>query len=53
VILGAVILNEPFTARSAVATAAVVASVILILRRAAPRPTSPATELKAPDEVCA
>lgn len=53
VILGSVILNEPFTARSAVATAAVVAGVVLMLRRSSPRRTSDATPVTAPDEVCA
>lgn len=51
VILGAVILSEPFTIRSAVATAAVVCGVILMLRRKPPMPTPPQTALPAADEV--
>jgi drug/metabolite transporter (DMT)-like permease len=41
VILGAVILSEPFTLRSAVATGAVVAGVILMLRRKPAKPAPP------------
>jgi drug/metabolite transporter (DMT)-like permease len=51
VILGAIILSEPFTVRSAIATAAVVAGVILMLRRNRPEPTPPEVLVAAPDEV--
>lgn len=51
VILGAVILSEPFTLRSAIATGAVVSGVILMLTRKAPNPTPPEALAPAPDEV--
>jgi drug/metabolite transporter (DMT)-like permease len=53
VILGAVILSEPFTVRSAIATAAVVAGVILMLTRKTLKPTPPEVAEPAPDEVWA
>jgi drug/metabolite transporter (DMT)-like permease len=53
VILGALILSEPFTIRSAIATGAVVAGVILMLTRKAANPRPAAGTLTAPDEVCA
>jgi drug/metabolite transporter (DMT)-like permease len=53
VILGALILSEPFTIRSAIATGAVVAGVILMLTRKAANPRPAAEALTAPDEVCA
>jgi drug/metabolite transporter (DMT)-like permease len=53
VILGAVILGEPFTIRSAVATGAVVVGVILMLRRDRPDRTPPEHPAPIPDEVCA
>jgi drug/metabolite transporter (DMT)-like permease len=50
VALGAVLLGEAFTIRSAAATAAVVAGVVLMLRR--PRPTSaPVAAEAVPDEL--
>ncbi|MGN6472312.1 MAG: EamA family transporter [Mycobacteriales bacterium] len=50
VALGAVLLGEPFTIRSAVATVAVVAGVVLMLRR--PQPTSaPVAAEAVPDEI--
>lgn len=50
VILGAVLLGEPFTIRSAGATAAVVAGVVLMLRR--PQPTAaPVSAEAVPDEL--
>jgi drug/metabolite transporter (DMT)-like permease len=51
VILGAVILSEPFTIRSAIATVAVVAGVILMLRRKATEPAPPEALAATPDEV--
>jgi drug/metabolite transporter (DMT)-like permease len=51
VILGAVILSEPFTVRSAIATSAVIAGVILMLRRKLPDRTPPEVQAPAPDEV--
>jgi drug/metabolite transporter (DMT)-like permease len=51
VILGAVILSEPFTIRSAIATGAVVVGVILMLRRKPTPPVPPAPLAPAPDEV--
>jgi drug/metabolite transporter (DMT)-like permease len=51
VILGAAILSEPFTIRSAIATAAVVAGVVLMLRRKAPEPEPVEVREPAPDEV--
>jgi drug/metabolite transporter (DMT)-like permease len=51
VILGAVVLSEPFTIRSAIATGAVIAGVILMLRRKLPDRTPPQTRAAAPDEV--
>jgi drug/metabolite transporter (DMT)-like permease len=53
VILGAVILSEPFTIRSAIATGAVVAGVILMLTRKTPNPTPVGKPETAPDEVWA
>jgi drug/metabolite transporter (DMT)-like permease len=53
VILGAVILSEPFTVRSAVSTAAVIAGVILMLRRDRADGTPPKLPTPAPDEVSA
>jgi drug/metabolite transporter (DMT)-like permease len=50
VALGAVLLGEPFTARSAGATAAVVAGVVLMLRRPQPTPT-PVTPEPVADEI--
>jgi drug/metabolite transporter (DMT)-like permease len=50
VALGAVLLGEPFTIRSAAATAAVVAGVVLMLRR--PQPTAaPVAAEAVPDEI--
>ncbi|HVV77805.1 MAG TPA: EamA family transporter [Mycobacteriales bacterium] len=50
VALGAALLGEPFTIRSAAATAAVVAGVVLMLRR--PQPTAaPASAEAVPDEI--
>jgi drug/metabolite transporter (DMT)-like permease len=51
VILGATILHEPFTIRSAIATAAVVVGVILMLRRKPANSTPPDLVAAAPDEV--
>jgi drug/metabolite transporter (DMT)-like permease len=51
VILGAVILSEPFTIRSAIATVAVVAGVILMIRLQPDEPSPPETAEPAPDEV--
>jgi drug/metabolite transporter (DMT)-like permease len=51
VVLGAVILSEPFTIRSANATVAVVAGVILMLRRKTPESTPAEPLVAAPDEV--
>jgi drug/metabolite transporter (DMT)-like permease len=51
VILGALILGEPFTIRSAIATVGVVAGVILMLRRRSADPTPPDVVVTAPDEV--
>jgi drug/metabolite transporter (DMT)-like permease len=51
VILGATILSEPFTIRSLIATAAVVAGVILMTRRRVPDPEPPPTLTPTPDEV--
>jgi drug/metabolite transporter (DMT)-like permease len=53
VILGALILSEPFTIRSAIATVAVVAGVILMIRQRPVKPVPPAGVVPAPDEVCA
>jgi drug/metabolite transporter (DMT)-like permease len=53
VILGAVILNERFTARSAVSTGAVVAGVILMIRQKPAEAIPPEGLVAAPDEVCA
>ena len=51
VILGSLVLNEAFTVRSAVATCAVVAGVILMLLRIPVRPVPPEVLTPAPDEV--
>jgi drug/metabolite transporter (DMT)-like permease len=51
VILGSLILSERFTIRSAIATVAVVAGVILMLRRRPTEPMPPNTGVTAPDEV--
>lgn len=51
VILGTFILNEPFTVRSAIATGAVIAGVILMLRRKPPERTPVDARTTAPDEV--
>jgi drug/metabolite transporter (DMT)-like permease len=51
VILGSVFLSEPFTIRSAIATAAVVAGVILMLTRKRQNPTPAQTPAATPDEV--
>jgi drug/metabolite transporter (DMT)-like permease len=51
VILGTIILSEPFTVRSAIATGGVVAGVILMLRRKPAEPTSPDVAVAASDEV--
>jgi drug/metabolite transporter (DMT)-like permease len=51
VILGSIILSEPFTVRSGVATCAVVAGVILMLTRKATTPSPPPVPTPAPDEV--
>jgi drug/metabolite transporter (DMT)-like permease len=51
VILGAVVLSEPFTIRSAIATVAVIGGVILMIRRQSPNSTPPAPMVAAPDEV--
>jgi drug/metabolite transporter (DMT)-like permease len=51
VILGATLLSEPFTIRSAIATAAVVVGVILMLRRKSANSTPPDAVVAAPDEV--
>jgi drug/metabolite transporter (DMT)-like permease len=51
VILGSLILSEPFTIRSAVSTVAVVAGVILMIRQHAAEPVPPAGVVPAPDEV--
>jgi len=50
VALGAVLLNESFTIRSAIATVAVVAGVVLMLRRPQPT-TAPVTGEAVPDEI--
>jgi drug/metabolite transporter (DMT)-like permease len=52
VILGALILNEAFTFRSAISTAAVVAGVVLMIRQSRPDPIPPEGAVAAPDEVC-
>ncbi len=51
VILGSLVLNEAFTLRSAVATFAVVAGVVLMLLRIPARPVPPELPAPAPDEV--
>jgi drug/metabolite transporter (DMT)-like permease len=51
VILGAVVLSEPFTIRSAIATVAVIGGVILMIRRQHPNSTPPAPIVATPDEV--
>jgi drug/metabolite transporter (DMT)-like permease len=51
VILGAIVLSEPFTIRSAIATTAVIAGVILMLRRKSPDRMPPEVHAEAPDEV--
>jgi drug/metabolite transporter (DMT)-like permease len=51
VILGSVFLSERFTIRSAIATVAVVAGVILMLRRKRAVPTPADIRISAPDEV--
>jgi len=51
VILGAVILSEPFTIRSAIATVAVVGGVILMIRQERQEPEPPVVAVAAPDEV--
>jgi len=53
VILGALILSEPFTIRSAIATVAVVAGVILMIRLQSDQPIPPEPVVAEPDEVCA
>ena len=53
VILGSIILSEPFTIRSAIATVAVVSGVILIIRLQPDEPIPPEGLLAAPDEVSA
>lgn len=52
VILGALILNEAFTIRSAISTVAIVAGVILMIRQSVPDPIPPESALATPDEVC-
>jgi drug/metabolite transporter (DMT)-like permease len=52
VILGALILNESFTTRSAISTAAVVAGVVLMIRQSPQDPIPPEGVVAAPDEVC-
>lgn len=52
VILGATILSEPFTLRSALSTVAVVVGVILIIRQSPRAPTPQARAMATPDEVC-
>ena len=52
VILGALILNEPFTIRSAISTAAVVVGVVLMIRHTPQDPIPPDGLLATPDEVC-
>jgi drug/metabolite transporter (DMT)-like permease len=49
VALGATLLGEPFTIRSAGATAAVVAAVVLMLRRPQPTPAPPVPQPPAAD----
>jgi drug/metabolite transporter (DMT)-like permease len=53
VILGSIILSEPFTIRSAISTVAVVSGVILIIRLQPDEPIPPEGRLAAPDEVSA
>jgi len=53
VILGSLILSEPFTVRSAIATIAVVAGVILMIRLPEPPRIPTQTLAPEPDEVCA
>jgi drug/metabolite transporter (DMT)-like permease len=53
VILGSLILSEPFTIRSGVSTVAVVAGVILMIRERPGEPIPPEGLVAAPDEVCA
>lgn len=52
VILGAIILSEPFTLRSALSTLAVVVGVILIIRQPPTAPSPPDRLTANPDEVC-
>lgn len=52
IILGAIILSEPFTLRSAVSTLAVVVGVILIIRRPPSEAIPPDQVAATPDEVC-
>jgi drug/metabolite transporter (DMT)-like permease len=53
VILGAIILSEPFTLRSALSTLAVVVGVMLIIRQQSPTaPNRPERITASPDEVC-
>jgi drug/metabolite transporter (DMT)-like permease len=53
VILGSIVLSEPFTVRSAIATVAVVSGVILIIRQQSHDPIPPAGRIPEPDEVLA
>jgi drug/metabolite transporter (DMT)-like permease len=53
VILGALILSEPFTIRSLLSTVAVVAGVVLMIRLPPEEPIPAEGLVSAPDEVCA